>query len=243
MRIVIDCDKLIERKDLRRDVMRKREKTKQCHPIPPTPPPPFKQTFLQTLLQFKILKFGTFTLKSGRQSPYFFNAGLFNTGTLLTSLGAAYANTIHTSTNLPPFDVIFGPAYKGIPLATVALAKLYELAPERYGDVGYAFDRKEVKDHGEGGRMVGMELKGKRVLVVDDVITAGTAIRGAVSDIAEAGGTVVGIVGSAIMEVKKEMGVEVLAILTLDDLIVGVTDEGDRERMLEYRRKYRAIEE
>lgn len=157
--------------------------------------------------------------------------------------------------------MIFGPAYKGIPLATVALAKLYELAPERYGDVGYAFDRKEVKDHGEGGRMVGMELKGKRVLVVDDVITAGTAVRSAVSAIAEAGGTVVGIVialdrmeriggvgaeekkGSAIMEVKKEMGVEVLAILTLDDLIVGVTDEGNREKMLEYRRKYRAIEE
>jgi len=228
---------------------------------PPPTLPPFKQTFLQTLLQTKILKFGAFTLKSGRQSPYFFNAGLFNTGSLLTSLGAAYANTIHTSAALPPFDVIFGPAYKGIPLATVALAKLYELAPERYGDVGYAFDRKEVKDHGEGGRMVGMGLKGKRVLVVDDVITAGTAIRAAAAAIAEAGGTVVGIVialdrmeriggvgaeerkGSAIMEIKKEMGVEVLAILTLSDLIVGVTDEGDRERMLEYRKKYGAVEE
>jgi len=232
---------------------------------PPQPPqsplPPFKQAFLQTLLQHKILKFGTFTLKSGRESPYFLNAGLFNTGELLTSLGAAYANTIHTSTSLPPFDVIFGPAYKGIPLATVALAKLYELAPERYGDVGYAFDRKEVKDHGEGGRMVGMELKGKRVLVVDDVITAGTAIRSAVSAIAEAGGTVVGIVialdrmeriggvgaeerkGSAIMEIKKEVEVEVLAILSLSDLIVGVTDEGDRERMMDYRKKYGVVEE
>ncbi|PWW73536.1 orotate phosphoribosyltransferase [Tuber magnatum] len=225
-----------------------------------SPLPPFKQTFLQTLLQSKILTFGAFTLKSGRESPYFFNAGLFNTGRLLTSLGTAYANTIHTSTSLPPFDVIFGPAYKGIPLATIALAKLYELAPERYADVGYAFDRKEVKDHGEGGRMVGMGLEGKRVLVVDDVITAGTAIRGAVSAIEEAGGTVVGIVvaldrmeriggvgaderkGSAIMEVKKDMGVEVLAILNLDELIVGVTDEGDRRRMLEYRGKYGAVE-
>ncbi|KAG0642498.1 phosphoribosyltransferase-like protein [Tuber brumale] len=223
--------------------------------------PRFKQTFLQTLLQSKILTFGTFTLKSGRKSPYFFNAGLFNTGSLLASLGTAYANTIHTSASIPPFDVVFGPAYKGIPLATITLAKLYELAPEGYGDTGYAFDRKEVKDHGEGGRMVGMELKGKRVLVVDDVITAGTAIRGAVSAIEGAGGTVVGIVvaldrmeriggvgteerrGSAIMEIKKEMGVEVLAILNLDELIVGVMDEGNRERMLEYRRKYGVIEE
>ncbi|RPA93881.1 orotate phosphoribosyltransferase, partial [Choiromyces venosus 120613-1] len=232
---------------------------------PSTPPlPPFKQAFLKTLLDSKILTFGTFTLKSGRESPYFFNAGHFNTGALLTSLGAAYASTIRTSTSLPEFDVIFGPAYKGIPLATIALAKLYELAPERYGDVGYAFDRKEVKDHGEGGRMVGMGLKGKRVLVIDDVITAGTAIRSAVSAIAEAGGVVVGIVvaldrmeriggvvgaeeeekkESAIMEVKKEMGVEVLAILNLEELIVGVTDEGDKKRMAEYRRRYGAVEE
>lgn len=158
--------------------------------------------------------------------------------------------------------MLFGPAYKGIPLATITATKLFALDAKKYGEIGYAFDRKEKKDHGEGGNIVGMDLRGKRVVIIDDVITAGTAIRGAVEVIKAAGGELVGIVValdrqekkvykegevdsglSAIQEVKKELGIEVVAILTLEDLIVGVGSESDREAMKGYRAKYGAVEE
>ncbi|KAL7273025.1 hypothetical protein RUND412_004144 [Rhizina undulata] len=225
--------------------------------------PPFKQEFLETCISSKILTFGTFTLKSGRVSPYFFNAGAFSTARLLSSLASAYANAIHNHPSIfNSFDVIFGPAYKGIPLATLTATKLYELDPAKYGDIGYAFNRKEAKDHGEGGNIVGSSLKGKRVLIVDDVITAGTAIREAVEIIKAADGQLTGIVvaldrqekmvvkpggqdtgRSAIQDVQKALGVEVVAILTLGDLIVGVSGEEEKTKMKEYRAQYGALED
>lgn len=218
--------------------------------------PAHKTALIATCLDNEILKFGSFTLKSGRTSPYFFQAGAFNTASLLSTLATAYASTIALSPETPEFDVVFGPAYKGIPLASVTATSLFQLAPERFANTGYAFNRKEAKDHGEGGTIVGASLKGKRVLVVDDVITAGTAIREAVGIIEGAGGKVVGIVvaldrqerlvegdgpgESAIQAVRRELPeVTVVPILTLADLIEGVTGE-EREKMVEYRRRYGA---
>lgn len=164
--------------------------------------PPWKTSFLETCLRHDILRFGSFTLKSGRVSPYFFNAGLFHRADLLRAVAVAYAETIRSfRADAGPdggeglrFDVLFGPAYKGIPLAVATLQTLAELAPSRYGSVDYAFNRKEAKDHGEGGRIVGCPLRGKRVVVVDDVVTAGTALREAVEIIRQEGGELVGVV-------------------------------------------------
>ncbi len=141
-----------------------------------------KRHFIQLAIENEVLRFGEFTLKSGRTSPYFFNAGLFNTGKALAELGACYAQVIVDQTL--DYDVLFGPAYKGIPLvAAISIA----LASEHGIDKLYAFNRKEAKDHGEGGSIVGADVHGG-VLIVDDVITAGTAIREAVEIIAAAGG-------------------------------------------------------
>ncbi|KAL2120532.1 hypothetical protein VTJ04DRAFT_4559 [Mycothermus thermophilus] len=228
--------------------------------------PPFKSTFLKAALDGGVLKFGQFQLKSGRISPYFFNAGSFYRAPLLEALATAYAETILTSqrsNQLGQFDVIFGPAYKGIPLATATTIRLNQLAPEQHAETCYSFDRKEAKDHGEGGNIVGSPLKGKRVLIVDDVITAGTAKREAIGKIEKEGGTVVGIVvaldrmeklpspdgddskpmPSAIGELRREYGVPIIAILTLDDIIEGVkglASEEDIKRTEEYREKYKA---
>src|SRR3990167_5112740 len=133
--------------------------------------PTLKPSFIQFCLDYNALKFGDFTLKSGRKSPCFFNAGAFKTSSAIAKLGEFYAQAIQASK--VKYDVLFGPAYKGIPLVTstaIALANQFKL------DIGYSFNRKEVKDHGEGGQIVGAELKGK-VLIIDDVITAGTAFR------------------------------------------------------------------
>ncbi|KAL2061830.1 hypothetical protein VTL71DRAFT_7208 [Oculimacula yallundae] len=228
----------------------------------------YKKDFLQAAISGKILKFGSFELKSKRISPYFFNAGLFYTANLLRSISLAYAKTIieaSSPSSSPPleFDILFGPAYKGIPLAAATVDKLAELQPEKYGEVCYSFDRKEAKDHGEGGSIVGAPLKGKRVLIVDDVVTAGTAKREAIAKIRAEGGIVVGILvaldrmeklpapdgndetpmPSAIGEIRKEFGIPVLAILTLDDIIgglKGVVGDEDVKRMEEYRAKYKA---
>ncbi|KAI5803398.1 phosphoribosyltransferase-like protein [Peziza echinospora] len=232
--------------------------------------PAHKSSFLTTCIDAGILRFGSFTLKSGRQSPYFFQAGSFNTASLLSSLATAYANTILGEIVAPldgsppvEFDVIFGPAYKGIPLAAITTVKLGELAPEgplreKLGGVGYSFNRKEAKAHGEGGSIVGMELKGKRVLIIDDVITAGTAIRESVDLIRQLGGSVVGIIvsldrretivgreeegRSAVADVKLEVGCGVHTIITFDDLIKGVGNisEENRQAMVSYREKYGA---
>ncbi|KAA8899501.1 phosphoribosyltransferase-like protein [Sphaerosporella brunnea] len=213
--------------------------------------PAHKTALIATSIENKILKFGTYTLKSGRVSPYFFNAGGFNTAALLSTLANAYANTIAESSL--EFDVVFGPAYKGIPLASTTATALYTLDPVRFANIGYAFNRKEAKAHGEGGTIVGADLKGKRVLVVDDVITAGTAIREAMGIITAAGGELAGIVialdrqerlvedgdESAIQAVRRETGVTVVPILTLADLIEGVEGEA-RENMKEYRARYGA---
>jgi len=217
--------------------------------------PSHKTALISTCIEHQILKFGSFTLKSGRTSPYFFNAGGFNTASLLSTLSSAYASTIAQTPELS-FDVVFGPAYKGIPLAATTAMALFAIDAAKFGGVGYAFNRKEAKDHGEGGTMVGADLKGKRVLVVDDVITAGTAIREAVGMIEAAGGKVVGITialdrqerlkeeggESAIMSVRRELGVPVVPILTLEDLIKGVVGE-QRGRMVAYRARFGAVAE
>ncbi|GMF00374.1 unnamed protein product [[Candida] boidinii] len=130
----------------------------------------YKLKFLEDALEIKALKFGEFTLKSGRVSPYFFNMGLFSSGRSLSNIATAYAKAIIDS-NIE-FDILFGPAYKGIPLAAITVTKLYEIGGEKYANIGYSFNRKEAKDHGEGGNIVGCDLKGKKILIIDDVMTA-----------------------------------------------------------------------
>ncbi|KAL2153118.1 hypothetical protein VTH82DRAFT_4273 [Thermothelomyces myriococcoides] len=228
----------------------------------------YKADFLRAAIAGNILKFGSFELKSKRISPYFFNAGDFYRADLLEALATAYAHAIieaHRSGAIK-FDVIFGPAYKGIPLATAATIRLGQLDPATYGQtICYSFDRKEAKDHGEGGNIVGAPLKGKRVLIVDDVITAGTAKREAIAKIEKEGGIVAGIVvaldrmeklpspdgddskpmPSAIGELRKEYRVPIFAILTLDDIIQGIkgiASEEDIKRTEQYRAKYKATD-
>ncbi|QQQ01106.1 orotate phosphoribosyltransferase [Lysobacter enzymogenes] len=207
--------------------------------------------FLQLALKADALRFGEFTLKSGRVSPYFFNAGRFDSGAALAGLAGCYADAI-AAAGLD-FDLLFGPAYKGIPLAT-ALGCEYA---GRGRDLPLAFNRKEAKAHGEGGMLIGAPLAGRRVLIVDDVITAGTAIREALGLIRDAGGTVAGIVialdrqeavdpaqsrRSAAETVAIEHGLPVIAIASLDDLLAftGASAEfsAQRERLLAYRAAY-----
>lgn len=223
---------------------------------------PYKLEFLQAAISGGVLKFGSFELKSKRISPYFFNAGAFYRADLLRAISTAFAKTIIEAGSLLDFDIIFGPAYKGIVLATASCDKLADLDPKTYGSLCYSFDRKEAKDHGEGGNIVGAPLKGKRVLIVDDVVTAGTAKREAIEKIRKEGGVVVGIIvaldrmeklpapngdgpepmPSAIGELRKEYGIPVIAILTLEDIIKGskgiISDE-DVVRMEEYKAKYK----
>ncbi|WP_018652031.1 orotate phosphoribosyltransferase [Actinobacillus capsulatus] len=185
----------------------------------------YKHDFIEFALGRNVLKFGEFTLKSGRKSPYFFNAGLFNTGRDLAKLGEFYAQAIQTSGL--NFDVLFGPAYKGIPIATtvaVALVNQFNV------DKPCCFNRKEAKDHGEGGNLIGSPLKG-RILLVDDVITAGTAIRESMEIInankAELAGVLIALNRkekgkgelSAIQEVERDYGCQVFSIVDFDDLI------------------------
>jgi orotate phosphoribosyltransferase len=158
--------------------------------------PSYKVEFLQDTIETGVLKFGSFELKSKRISPYFFNAGDFYCSRLLRALTNAYANVIleATSTRNLEFDCILGLAYKGIILAGVTVYRLGELDEAKYGDLEYSFDRKEKKDHGKAGNIVGAPLKGKRVLIIDDVVTAGTAKREAIDKIWAEGGTVTRIV-------------------------------------------------
>lgn len=214
---------------------------------------PYAASLLSLALSSSALLFGSFTLKSGRTSPYFFNAGRLNTGSLLYALGSAFAAAIVESGI--EFDVLFGPAYKGIPLAAIVAM---ELSRAYNREVGYAFNRKETKDHGEGGSLVGAELKGKRVLIIDDVITAGTAIREAVEIIKVAEGKLVGITESldrqekgkdseesAVMQVEKECGVPVIVVATMLDIIEFLRVRGGFEQELkqmeEYRREYGVV--
>lgn len=193
----------------------------------------FQKQFIQYVIDHNILRFGSFTLKSGRISPYFFNAGLFNTGAKLAFLGNCYAAAVATAGT--EFDTLFGPAYKGIPLVSITA---YALAETQGIDKPYCFNRKEVKDHGEGGLIVGAPLQG-RVLIVDDVITAGTAIREAVTIIESQSASLAGIVVSldrqekgsgelsAIQEIEQLHGIKVISIVGLDDIVKFLQQQGD----------------
>ena len=185
----------------------------------------FQIDFIEFALSRQVLKFGSFTLKSGRTSPYFFNAGLFNTGGDLARLGRFYAAALEDAGL--EFDLLFGPAYKGIPIATTTAVALFD----QYGkDVPYCFNRKEAKTHGEGGNLVGSPLQGK-VMLVDDVITAGTAIRESMQLIQAQGASLSGVLIaldrqekgqgelSAIQEVERDFGTQVVSIICLNDLI------------------------
>ncbi len=209
---------------------------------------PYQQAFLDFAMQQGVLRFGEYTLKSGRISPYFFNAGLFQTGSALSRLGQFYAQAIVESGL--QFDMLFGPAYKGIPLAAAVSIALYE----KHGlDYPYAFNRKETKDHGEGGTIVGAALKG-RVLVIDDVMTAGTAIREAAAIVTGQGAQLVGVAISldrqergqgklsAVQEVKANFGVPVISIVGLQNVIQHVqnqvSDSGLLTAIQTYRQQY-----
>ncbi|MDY0137476.1 MAG: orotate phosphoribosyltransferase [Thiomicrospira sp.] len=204
-----------------------------------------KSAFIDFIHDTGVLKFGQFTLKSGRTSPYFFNAGLFNTGAQLDTLSQAYAATIAQSGM--EFDVLFGPAYKGIPLAaTTSVA----LAREHGINKPYAFNRKEIKDHGEGGQIVGHPLEG-RILIIDDVITAGTAIRESIELIHHHGATPAGVVValdrmergqselSAIQEVEQQYGLPVVSIINLNDLIAYLHEQHQQPQALAAMQRYR----
>ncbi|MCJ1287942.1 orotate phosphoribosyltransferase [Xylographa opegraphella] len=238
----------------------------------PSAIPAYKTVFLQSCLSANVLTFGTYTLKSGRKSPYFFNAGSFHTAPLLSAISTAYAHTIisflASHPSIPKPDVIFGPAYKGIPLACSTLLELHRLDSQTWSSVSYSFNRKEVKDYGEGGGLVGASLKGKNVLVIDDVITAGTAMRDTINLVAKEGGKIVGFVValdrgekmpgqrekeggvddgeprmSAMGQIQGEYGLPTTSIVTLDDLIAVLRvkgNEGDIERLEDYRKRYRA---
>ncbi len=211
----------------------------------------YKREFIELALELGVLRFGEFTLKSGRVSPYFFNAGLFNTGYAAAKLGRFYAEAIAQSD--VRFDMLFGPAYKGIPLATLAASSLAE---QHDIDVPYSFNRKETKAHGEGGSIVGAPLSGG-VLIVDDVITAGTAVREAYRIITAAGAEVTGLVisldrqergqgpYSAVQELKISLDIPVVSIVQLDDLIDILEESSEYEEFLEpilsYRKQYGVI--
>ena len=185
----------------------------------------FQRRFLEFVIDREILRFGSFTLKSGRVSPYFFNAGLFNTGARLSFLAASYAQAIAHSRL--PFDMLFGPAYKGIPLVAATAIALYR---DHGRDAAWCFNRKEAKDHGEGGALVGADLAG-RVLLVDDVITAGTAVREAAGIARGQGAELAGILiamdrrergtgpTSAIREIEQEYSTRVVSVVDLQDVI------------------------
>jgi orotate phosphoribosyltransferase len=211
----------------------------------------YKKEFIDLSLELGVLRFGEFTLKSGRVSPYFFNAGLFNTGYAAAKIGRFYAAAVAESKI--DFDMIFGPAYKGIPLVALTAAAL----AEHYGiDVPYAFNRKEAKAHGEGGSIVGAPLQGK-VLIIDDVITAGTAVREAYKIIAAAGAEIAGLMISldrqergqgplsAVQELRASLDIPVVSIVQLGDLVETLEESKEYAEFLEpvltYRRKYGVV--
>ncbi|MEM5482078.1 orotate phosphoribosyltransferase [Pseudoalteromonas fuliginea] len=205
----------------------------------------YQKEFIEFALEKQVLKFGEFTLKSGRISPYFFNAGLFNTGRDLARLGRFYASALEDSAI--EYDVLFGPAYKGIPIATTTAVAL---ADHHDKDVPYCFNRKEKKAHGEGGTLVGSELNGK-IMLVDDVITAGTAIRESMEIIAQNGADLSGVLIaldrqekgkaelSAIQEVERDFNTQVISIVKLADLISYLENQGTMDEHLASVKAYR----
>ena len=206
----------------------------------------YQREFIEFALSKQVLKFGEFTLKSGRKSPYFFNAGLFNSGRDLAKLGRFYAAALMDAGI--SYDVLFGPAYKGIPIASATAVQLAEVHDQ---DVPWCFNRKEAKDHGEGGNLVGTPLKG-RIMLVDDVITAGTAIRESMDIIKANGAELAGVLIaldrqekgkgelSAIQEVERDYQAKVIAIITLGDLIRYLEEKPEMADSLAQVRAYRA---
>ena len=206
----------------------------------------YQREFIELAIRHQVLCFGEFTLKSGRISPYFFNAGRFQTGGALAALGRFYAAAI-TRAGVP-FDLVFGPAYKGIPLAA---ATAIALADQHNRDLPYCYNRKEAKDHGEGGTLVGAPLKG-RVLIVDDVITAGTAVREVMTLIkqanAEPAAVLIGLNRqekgqselSAIQEVEQTYAIPVVSIINLNHIIEYLASQADQSTMVEKIMAYRA---
>jgi len=207
----------------------------------------YQQQFINFALECNVLRFGEFTLKSGRVSPYFFNTGLFNSGEKLRKLGQFYAQALKDSAI--EYDVLYGPAYKGIPLVCAVAIGLSEIANE---DIPYVFNRKEVKDHGEGGLLVGAELNGKS-LIIDDVISAGTSVRESVEIIRQANAEPAGVLislnrqekgqgeTSAIDDVEAQFGFKVASIISLSDIIDYLKDSGGSEHLeaiLKYREQY-----
>jgi orotate phosphoribosyltransferase len=208
----------------------------------------YQSDFIELCVRLGVLRFGSFTLKSGRNSPYFFNAGLFNTGAAIAAVGRAYAAAVMASDL--KFDMLFGPAYKGIPLATVTAAALAEQGGR---NLPFAFNRKEAKDHGEGGHIVGAPLSGE-VLIVDDVITAGTAIRESIDIIRAAGARPAGVLLaldrqerapesplSAVQQIRDHYGIPVIAVVSLADLMHHISLQGRKDdllRMQAYREQY-----
>ena len=208
----------------------------------------YQREFIEFAIRNQVLRFGEFTLKSGRVSPYFFNSGLFNSGASIARLGRYYAETVmHSALD---FDILFGPAYKGIPLA---VATAVAIAEHHGRDIPYAFNRKEAKDHGEGGIIVGADLRG-RVLIIDDVISAGTSVSESIQLIRSAGAVPAGVVValdrqershgslSAIQEVEQRHGIPVVSIINLDQIINCITGMNDMNdallRIQSYRGQY-----
>ncbi|HQV23143.1 MAG: orotate phosphoribosyltransferase [Moraxellaceae bacterium] len=211
----------------------------------------YQRAFIKLAMYRDVLRFGLFTLKSGRKSPYFFNAGLFQDGLALSALGKCYAEAIKNSGI--EFDVIFGPAYKGIPIASATAVQLHD----QYGiNKPWCFNRKEAKDHGEGGNLVGAALQGKRVLIIDDVITAGTAIREVLDILEQQHAIPAGIVValdrqergtgelSAIQEIVQQHHIPVVSIIKLDLIVEYLREQGGHQElvaaMTAYRGKYGA---
>ncbi len=204
-----------------------------------------RKAFIELAIRCDVLRFGEFELKSGRVSPYFFNAGGFSGGRALATLGACYADTLMSAAMDP--TVLFGPAYKGIPLAA---ATAIALANQHDVDVPYSFNRKERKTHGEGGQLVGAALTG-RVIIIDDVITAGTAVREAIDIISASDARPAGIVigldrcergtgsRSAIDEVRQDLGLQVASVITMHDIIAWLESMGDLSQYLDPMRRYR----
>ncbi|MDE8601497.1 orotate phosphoribosyltransferase [Marinomonas sp. RSW2] len=196
---------------------------------------PYQRDFIEFAIEQNVLRFGEFTLKSGRVSPYFFNAGLFNSGQALAKLGRFYAASLMESN--VPFDVLFGPAYKGIPLATTTAVALYD---HHNVDTPYVFNRKEAKTHGEGGSLVGAPLAGK-VMIIDDVITAGTAIREVMAIIQQVDALPAGVLIaldrqergqgelSAIQEVERDFSMPVISIVSLNDIMTYLAEQDSPE--------------
>lgn len=208
----------------------------------------YQREFIELALQSEVLRFGEFTLKSGRQSPYFFNMGQINSGASLARLGRSYAAAVERSGLA--FDMLFGPAYKGIALAA---ATAIAFADQLDRDIPWAYNRKEAKAHGEGGTLVGAPLKG-RVLIVDDVMTAGTAVRESLALIEAQGATAAGVLIaldrqekgkgelSAVQEVARDYGIPVIAITSLNDVLTYASERPDlaaeHDRLVAYRQQY-----